>query len=397
MTNEKKLKIGFVIPYFVPAFRFGGPVRGTYEIGKRLAKKGHIIKIFCTDVSNNPKLRVKHKNKIIDGMHVYYFKNISNCLASKYKIFLPINFINQIRLEIQDLDIIHFQDLYNIMTLSIYYIVKKKKIPIFISTRGVFSDFAQKNRKYIKFFLNRIFFKILKKVDLIFAQTIKEKEDCLKFGLLHTKILENGINPFNFNINIPSNFRKKYNFNDDDIIVLYLGRIHKIKGLEYLIKSIAKLRNFEKLKLVLIGPDDNYWSKLKNLIKKLKIEQKVLYINGLYGKDKFEAYTSSNIFCLPSLYDCSPNSMLEACASGLPIITTKNNGLSYILKKGGGIIIPPKNVTKLTEALIYFINNPDKIKENGQFIKKKVLKEFNWDTITDRLEQYYYNILKKNL
>ena len=91
MHNKMKLKIGFFIPYFFPAWRFGGPVKSTYELGKRLVQKGHQVNIYCTDVSNNHKKRIEKKKDIIDGMNVFYFKNLSNHIASKYKIFLPFD------------------------------------------------------------------------------------------------------------------------------------------------------------------------------------------------------------------------------------------------------------------------------------------------------------------
>lgn len=396
MTTKKKLKIGFFIPYFVPAWRFGGPVKGTYELGRRLALRGHNVKIFCSDVSNIPKKRIKDQINFIEGMKIYYFRNLSNLLASKYKIFLPLKLKTQLKTEIKDLDLIHTHCLYDIGNIWIYRILKGVDKPFFISTRGVLSKYAQRHRKYIKIFINSIFFKILKNADLIFAQTPDEKIDCEKIGLKNIMILNNGIDLSNFK-HLPSKyeFRKKYGINNDDKLILYLGRINKIKGLKLLVESFAGLKHLEKLKLVLIGPDDNYFPKLKKLIKKFKIKDKVLYLNGLYGKEKLEAYAACDIFCLPSVFDCCPNSMLEACASGLPIITTNTNGLSYLIKEGGGIIIPSQDHKSLKKAILYLIENPIKSNEVFKNVKDQVTHEFDWNRIVDKLEFHYHKILEE--
>jgi len=81
------MKIGFFTPYFFLAWRFGGSVRNTYELGKRLVERGHQVKIYTTDLSNYPNPRIKVRKILKEGMDIYYFKNLSNRLASYYNIF----------------------------------------------------------------------------------------------------------------------------------------------------------------------------------------------------------------------------------------------------------------------------------------------------------------------
>lgn len=395
MQIKRELKIGFFIPYFVPAWRFGGPVRGTYEIGKKLAKKGHQVNIYCTDVSNNHKNRIRKKIENIDGINVCYFRNLSNRIASKYKIFLPFELRKHLSNELEKLDIIHLQEIYTIITFWVYNRIKNKRKTFFITTNGVLSPFAQNYFKLFKKILNPFLKKILQGADLVFAQTVREKMDCLKFGLCNVEILNNGIDIQQFQ-NLPSRsvFRKKYDISESDIIVLFIGRIHQIKGLKYLIEAFSDLKRKMNIKLVIIGPDDNYLNLLLKRIYKLKLNDKIIIIEGLYGQQKIEAYAAADIFCLPSIYDCSPTSLLEACASKLPIITTNTNGLSKIIKEGAGIVVPPCNGEKLRDALLYLINNPDKRKEFGRIGRKKVFKEYNWEKIINSLESYYYKFLE---
>ena len=100
---------------------------------------------------------------------------------------------------------------------------------------------------------------------------------------------------------------------DNEIVILFLGRINEIKGLKYLIEAVFLLNN-PFIHLFLVGPDDNYLKSLIQIVKKYKIQKQVTIINGLYNSDKIEVYRGANIFCLPSIYDCAPNSLLEAAA-----------------------------------------------------------------------------------
>lgn len=392
MSNEKKLKIGFFTPYFFPAWRFGGPVRNTYELGKRLVDRGHQVKIYTTDLSNYPNQRIKVRKIFKEGMDIYYFKNLSNRLASYYNIFLPFEMRNYLMSEIQDLDIIHLQDIYTIISFWLYRKVKKLNTPFFITTRGVLSYQSQNKYRFIKKILKKFIINLLKSANAVFVQTENERKDCIKLGLNNIKLLNNGIDVDEFS-NLPkkSVFRKKYNFSMDDIIILYLGRINKVKGLKYLVEAFSKLSYKRDLKLVFIGPDDNYFNEL---VKKQKLGRNFLYINGLYGDEKIEAYASADIFCLPSIYDCSPNSMLEACAAGLPIITTSTNGLSDLIQNRAGIVIPPRNAVELSNALLLLIENPRLRKTYSIYAREIAIHNYSWKKILDSLESAYFKSLK---
>ena len=72
-------------------------------------------------------------------------------------------------------------------------------------------------------------------------------------------------------------FKKKFGIKEKEKIVLYLGRIHKIKGIDILVKAFANvIKKLDSVRLVVVGPDDGYLSELQALIKALRIEDNVL-------------------------------------------------------------------------------------------------------------------------
>lgn len=390
MRNEpkKKLDILYIVQYFIPAQQFGGVVQLTYNIAKGMVQKGHNVTIFTSDVLELKK-RINEKAKIIDGIKIYYFKNWSNFIGAKYRISQPRKLKTVLKKKIKEFDVVHILDIYSISSIWAYKYSRKWNIPLFITINGVLSDYSQKVKGLGKKLFNIIMKKILRNAQGVIVQTESEKKDCERFGLNNLNLINIGINLKEFN-NLPSRnvFRKKYNIKDDDLIILFLGRIDKVKGIKYLIEAIYKIRN-SKIFLYIVGPRNNSLNALLKLIKKYDLQKRIRIIDGLYDTAKIEAYMGADIYCLPSIYDCAPNSLLEACACGLPIITTSSNGLFEIAENGAGIVIKPRDSNMIKEAILKMVSNKEKMIKMGKLGKNIVQKEYNLSKILNKLENLY--------
>nr|WP_054859007.1 glycosyltransferase [Methanobacterium formicicum] len=138
-----------------------------------------------------------------------------------------------------------------------------------------------------------------------------------KFGLNKKKvqIIPNGISLVKEDILQKKGlFRIKYQINEDQNIILYLGRIHESKGIDLLIRAFSDLKtSVNKSKLVIVGPDDGFMPKIETLVKKLKIKNDVIFTGPLYGDEKKMAYLDADIFVTPS-FTGFPITFLEACS-----------------------------------------------------------------------------------
>lgn len=393
MESKEKLKILYLLQFFIPAWRFGGVVQFAYNIAKGMVQRGHDVTVFSTDAFELGR-RIKEKTNIIDGIKITYFKNINNYLASKLRIVQPRLLKKELKDHIKDYDIIHLLDIYSISTYWAYKYAKRHKIPYFITTNGVLSDHSQKNRGIIKKIFNIIIKKVLLNAQSVIVQTESEEKDCTEFGLNNLNRIKIGINLSEFSKLPPKTiFRKKYNIKDDDIIVLFLGRINEVKGIKYLIEAISYIKN-SKVLLYIVGPKNSYLNLLQKQIQEYKISDRVIVIDGLYDDAKLEAYMGADIYCLPSIYDCAPNTLLEACACGLPIITTTSNGLFEIARDGAGIVVDPGDSKALRNAILDLIRNRNKMKQLGIKGKKIIQKNFDWDDKLNELELLYYSKLR---
>lgn len=145
-------------------------------------------------------------------------------------------------------------------------------------------------------------------------------------------VLYNGVNLKRFT---PDNrgvwkdkIRKKYNLNRESKIILFAGSDYKRKGLKRLLMSFSNIKRDAILMIVGKGNIDYY----RTLAKKYRIENRVFFLGP--KRDIEGYYASADVFVLPTLYDPFSNATLEAMASGLAVITTKNNGASEIIENG---------------------------------------------------------------
>jgi glycosyltransferase involved in cell wall biosynthesis len=237
--------------------------------------------------------------------------------------------------------------------------------------------------------------KLLKHASKVIALTEMEEQQYRNMGVPKEKIevLPNGIDLSEF-ADLPpkGSFKRKFGIGNDERIVLYLGRIHKIKGIDLLVKAFAKLIKLEDVRLVIVGPDDGYLCELEALIGSLKIENSVLVTGPLYGKEKLMAYVDAEVYVLPSRYETFPMTVLEAVACGTPVILTENCGMAEYLRKKVCLVINTHSARPLQEALNEMLLNQEKQKVFRENCKA-VIQTFNISKTASKLEKVYAELV----
>src|SRR5262245_44186029 len=109
--DDSPLKIGFIIPYFYPAWQYGGQPRSAFDLARGLIRRGHRVKVLITDSGGNARLGDEivgnDLRQSVEGIEVLYYRNVSNRLAYRQRLFLPQGLMSSIRSEFHDWDIIH--------------------------------------------------------------------------------------------------------------------------------------------------------------------------------------------------------------------------------------------------------------------------------------------------
>jgi len=250
-----------------------------------------------------------------------------------------------------------------------------------VSLRG--SDVPFYNPRFC--WLDKLFFQYLNKIIWKKARYIIANSNDLKKLALKTnpqqkiKIIPNGVDTNFFK---PNQKVKKEN------IILFVGRLIKRKGVSYLIEAFTLLeekhRKSWQIWIVGDGPEK------KNLIKLCKINKinkKVKFLGRKKKKELIKIYNQAKFFILPSLNEGMSNTLLEAMACGLPVITTKTGGVEQLVEKDNGLIIKKLKIKKLRSALKKFAKNKN-LSKMGKESRKKA-NFFNWSKVAKKYLKLY--------
>ena len=237
-------------------------------------------------------------------------------------------------------------------------------------------------------------FDILHDASRVFALTEVEKEQYLKMGVREDKI---EIVPLGINLDeyqtLPSKgkFKSKYNLNDTDKLILFLGRIHKIKGLDLLIKSFNRVSN-DNVKLAIVGGDYGFRENLDELIEEYGLTDKVIFPGVLTGEAKIEALVDCDMFVMPSRYESFTTSGLEAMACGKPLVLTENNHIQTWVKDNVGLVCE-FNEKDLSECIKTLLKNETLCETFGKNGRELIENKYDWNKVSKQIECIYEKII----
>ena len=389
------IKILQVTNYFKPSWEAGGPVRATYELSKSLVQDGHKVTVYTTDGYKH-RLNVEtNKPVLVDGINTYYFKNLSLCFSKNMNFPLPYCAPIIIKREIQNFDVIHIHDYRTFLAAAIHHYAVKYNIPYILQPRGSMPLLGKINQKKVfDYFFGNSLVKDAKRI--ITSSKVESSYYYSSLPDLDTSKLiyiPNGLNIEEY-CKLPEKgaFKKKYSINENDLVILSLGRIHEIKGLNILIEAYSNLVKFyDNIKLIIAGPDDGYLKKLKELVENLNLSDQIIFTGPLYEQEKIKAYVDADIFVLSSMYESFGNVVFEAIACGTPVIITDRCGVSDIVKNEAGFVIE-YDPSQLFNALNVLLSDQELRERLGENGIKMVNDYFAWNKIAHSFENIYKNI-----
>lgn len=391
------MKILHVAHFFIPCLSAGGVVNASYQIASKQAEDND-VKVLSTD---SCKERLKFPDGRydvdVDGIRVDYFKNLSNRFKMATMLDTPFSAPFRIRKEIKDYEIVHIHEHRQTLAIIASHFARKNNIPYIVQAHGSVLPFFQKEG--LKNLFDKVFgFKILHNAACVFALTEVEKEQYLKMGVDEDKI---EIVPLGINLeeyeNLPDygRFRSKFNISDDDKLILFVGRIHEIKGLDLLIDSfndLIGLNENKNIKLAIVGPDDGYLTELEDKIRMYSLEDNVIVTGPLYKEEKQEALVDCDLFVMPSKYESFTTSGLEAMACSKPLVLTKNNHIHDWVDGNCGLACDDDK-DSLREAIEKLLFDEDLSKTYGENGKRLIKERYDWDIINKQILDIYEKLL----
>jgi len=184
-------------------------------------------------------------------------------------------------------------------------------------------------------------------------------------------------------------------FCDGKLNILFVGRLEKRKGLDYLLRAYRRVkRTHPNCRLIVVGPGVRFRRKYERFVKRSGIEDVVF--RGMVSYDDLPRYyKTADIFCAPATGGESFGIvLLEAMALGKPVVASNIEGYASVITSGKeGLLVEPKNEIALSRALMAVIDDEPlrhRMGERGLLTAR----EHSWDKIARRIADYYTKILK---
>ncbi len=185
---------------------------------------------------------------------------------------------------------------------------------------------------------------------------------------------------------------------DDKFLILTAGRLHRLKGFDIAIRAFDifshKFQN-AILEIVGKGPEE---SKLRQLVNNLGLESKIRFTPWLPQKKLLSRMSESDVFLFPSFRDGGGAVVVEAMASGLPVICLNTGGPGFHIQDEWGIKIKPRNpeyvIDEMAKALEKLYLDKDLRLRLGKAARKRAEEFYLWDRLGEKMKEIYEEALK---
>jgi phosphatidylinositol alpha-mannosyltransferase len=203
-------------------------------------------------------------------------------------------------------------------------------------------------------------------------------------------IIPNGIDLEHFSPDVPPIDE----FRDGKLNILFVGRLEKRKGANYLLKAYRRVKEeIPDSRLLIVGPGTRLRKKYERQVRRQGLKD-VVFVGYASYDDLPRYYQTADIFCSPATgRESFGIILLEAMAIGKPIVASNIDGYARLVNHGvDGLLVPPKDEKALAQALISLMTNESLRQQMGAQGRIKVRK-YDWKQVAQQVADYYMSIL----
>jgi glycosyltransferase involved in cell wall biosynthesis len=289
-------------------------------------------------------------------------------------------------------DIVHTHLPFNYPTYAAAQAAFRHRKPLFYHQRGVF-DPARLSFRSVKkrLYLNLIEKPILRRAATLIALTEAERRSYSLLGIdTRCSVVPNGVDATPYSRKHDSVEMRKLGIGEEDLVVLFMGRIHPIKGADILLDAFVNLRNrIPSAVLVLAGPDEfDLERRFKQRVASAELSDRVLFPGMVEGALKLSLLGRADLFCLPSAAEGFSMAVLEALASHTAVLLSAGCNFPDVVAAGAGRICD-RTVQAVKNSMEAMLLDRGELRAMGDRGRALVESRFTWDSVVDQLLEVY--------
>jgi glycosyltransferase involved in cell wall biosynthesis len=380
------VKLLHVVPTYLPAVRYGGPIFAVHGLCRALVERGHQVEVYTTSVNGPEDSDVPIGVPVsIDGVVVRYFQ--SKLLR---RLFWAPPLARALDIELSTFSVAHLHSVFLWPTAAAAALARRAHIPYVLSPRGMLvKDLIERRSRYAKSaWIELIEKRNLQGAAAIHVTSAVEAHELRRFGwsLPPIEVISNGVEALSagYEGTVSPDVRDAAAGHP----LLFFGRLSWKKGLDRLLRALAL--TWEP-KLAIVGTDDEAITpQLQQMAAELGIADRVRFLSRtVLGADKEYLYASARAFVLPSYSENFGNTVLEAMQRGLPIITTPEVGASQIVLDAKAGLVTDGDADSLSGAIQNLWSSDEMARTMGEAGRHHVGRHFGWPMIAAEMEELY--------
>lgn len=370
----------------------GGTTTTLQGISLALTRIGHKVTIYCCgktptsgfrdELTNEPHVRIVHHRS-----------------ASRNPFHVPSEISRRIERNQDEIDLLLIHGLFNPKNAVVARVAKKARIPYVACPTSLYHPEMLQKGRLRKFVYGQLYEKpILKGAVAIQAFTEMQRELLDAYGIdTPMFVVPNGYDPGEISEHEHEDASLWLGANPR---ILYLGRIDMhTKGLDLLLKALATGTKTKVLPLSLqvtfIGPDCGDEARLKRFAVQLGIQDNVRFLGRVDDRTRWYVIRSCDIMVLPSRHDAFPTTMIEALASGKPVIVSEQTGISRLVQTMRcGYVVRPDHAS-ICEGFVRALAGSDEWPSMGARGREVVRRDLNWDVIAQEASRCYQQLWRQ--
>jgi glycosyltransferase involved in cell wall biosynthesis len=381
------LRVLHVVPYFQPAWAYGGIPRLAWGLCRALKERGHDVRVVTTDALDRS-ARLPAGPAVLDGLPVHRLPNLSNRLAYDHQLFLPRGAQRVLREEVDRADLVHLHGWWHLLNNAAVAAAAGR--PIVMTPNGTLLPHERKTR--IKAVWHGLLGRPVERaIDRWIAVSRAEVNQFARAGLPPDRVhvVHNGLDLGEFEA-LPERgaFRRRFGLGEGPL-VLYLGKLTPRKGVDHLVEALGRMGRRDA-RLVIAGNDMGVQASLERRVAALGLGDRALFTGLLTGADRLGALADADVLVYASTEEIFGLVPFEGLLCGTPAVVSDDCGCGELVARArAGELVRYGDPGQLARALDGLLDDGPRRARMVARGRRFIADEFSWPRIAAQTEAVY--------